>query len=295
MNGYTDPRERVQAWLLVGLLLAAACALVVRLGLPTREAVLLVGANDDGSVIFARLAEANTGLVDRQVTTRLALLPAEGVPVEHRAMHAPAATRLGPDGVVAAPDALVRAQGTDGWELRVGGEAAQARLSVAAREPATACPPPAGALRGTVQYGGEGLLLDGAGGVVRTRARGRADEGALWVIARGVWIGVDTVASDCPAWAVHDDTRWTGAAPSLPERVGEAMVVGPYRVTLEAWTPALTLDPLGHVTAPERWIGRLGGIQVSALRRVRVRVAGPDLPEGGVPRPGILLDRAATR
>ena len=293
MNGYTDPRERLQAWILLGGLIVSACVLALRLGLPTRDALLLVGANDDGSVIFARMSEANTGLVDGQVTTRLALLPAEGVPVEHRAMHAPTDAPLGPDGVVAAPDALTR--GASGWELRVGGDAAQARLTVAATQPAAACPPPAGSLRGTVQYGGEGLLLDGAGGVVRTQARGRAEEGALWIIARGVWIGVDTLSVACPAWAVHGETRWTGSAPSLPARIGEGIVVGPYRVTLEAWTPALTLEPLGHVTAPERWMGRLAGLRAASLRRVRVRVAGPDLPEGGVPRPGLLLDRAAAR
>ncbi len=294
MTPYSDPRERLQAWLLVGALVLSGCVLVLRLGLPTRDAVVLVGANDDGSVVFVRLSEANTGLVDRQVTTRLALLPAEGVPVEHRAMHAPSGVSLGADGVVAAPDALTRVT-AGAWELRVGGDAAHARLNVTASAPSTACPPPSGALRGTVQYGAEGLLVDGAAGIVHTRVQGRANDGALWVIARGVWIGVDANATHCPAWALHGGTRWSGPAPSLPERIGEAVVVGPYRVTLEAWSPALTLDPLVHVSVPERWLGRLAGLQQSSLRRVRVRVVGPDLPAGGVPRPGILLDRAAAR
>ncbi len=290
MRGFADPRD---AWLaagLVGALAVVTVGLAVRLGAPVRDAWLLVAANADGGVATMRVSVANTGLLDPTASVRLAYLPADGAPLEHRATRLP--TAHGADGVVAPPDAL-RRHGAD-WEAHIGGDGLQMRLTM--RPDADGpCPVALGPVAGVIQDGDAGQAFDGHGLVARTRARFGARSTALYAVGPTFALGLDPHGA-CPAFVRGPNLTWEGPPPgAAPERTGESAILGPVRVTLEARTDALALAPLDHVTAPERWLGRLAGLRPTFVRRARVRVRGPMLPDDGITVPAVLYARGDAR
>jgi hypothetical protein len=290
VKGFADPRDAWVAAGLIGALLLVTVGLAVRLGAPVREAWLLVAAHADGGVATMRLSVANTGMVDPTTSVRLAYLPADGTPLEHRATRLP--TSRDEDGVLAPPDALRRHGAA--WDAHIGGDGLQVRLTL--RPDADGpCPVTLGRVAGVIQDGDAGQAFDGHGLVVRTRARFGARSTALYAVGPTLALGLDPHGT-CPAFVRGPNLRWEGPPPgAAPERTGESAVLGPVRVTLEARTDALVLEPLDHVTAPERWLGRLAGLRPTFVRRARVRVRGPMLPEDGITVPAVLYARSDAR
>ncbi|MEN9785672.1 MAG: hypothetical protein RLZZ299_936 [Pseudomonadota bacterium] len=292
MKGFADARD---AWIAaggVGALVLVTLGLALRLGAPVREASVLIAANADGGVATLRVSTANTGLVDPVATVRLAFLPADAPPLAHRATRLP--TRVDEDGVAAPPDSLRREGNT--WSATIGGEGLQARLTLrAAGDDPRGCPVALGPIAGTIEDGRAGQTFDGSALIVRTRARFGARATALYAVGPTLALGLDPHGT-CPAFVRGSGVAWTGPAPGAPpERPGESAVLGPVRITVEARTDAVALEPLDHVTAPERWLGRLAGLRPTFVRRARVRVRGPTLPEDGVALPAVLYARGDAR
>jgi hypothetical protein len=272
--------------------LAARAAMVVVP--PEREAwsVVAVGVNTD--VLLARLSVGNTGFYADQLSTRLLLLRQAGQTLEHHAMYGP--TTLRADGVASGPDALVSTAGA--WTLRIGGDAAQVRARIDGA--ATECPPTAGDLTGTLGTspagtttafeGGE--ILRGTAVVVRTRAVGRIEEQALYVLGNGVALGIDP-RSDCPAWARIGSQTWSGEAPPLSGRETGRASLGPWEVTWRGTAAARDTDAMGHVSAWERLLALAVGWPAPTLKAIRVgvRIRGQGFDE---PRTGVLLVRGTS-
>ena len=278
----------------VGVLVAVWAAVRVALVVapPVREAWVLIGVGIDTDVFFARLSVASTGFYDGQLTTRLFYLPQEGESAEHRAMYAP--TTLGPDGVAAGPDALTRGPEGD-WLLRVGGDGVLAWAQVIGG--GGECGGAVGELTGTLgltpaenagTYQG-GVLLRGPAVVVHTRAAGRVEDRALYVLGNEVAIGIDPLA-DCPAWAVVQGERWVGVAPTLAPGPAGQIQVGPWLVSYRATRVGAGADGHGHLLTVERWLADAVGWPSPTLeiQRVSARVIGPGID---TPRTGVLLVR----
>ena len=292
MRGFDDPRD---GWIAAGGLTAlvlVTLGLAVRLGAPVRDAWILVAAHADGGVAALRMSAANTGLLDPTTTVRLAFLPADGAPLQHRATRL--ATAHDEDGIAAPPDSSRRTK--DGWEAVIGGNGLQARLTLrdAGRSPAR-CAVTLGRVAGAIEDGQAGQAFDGSGMVVRTRARFGARASALYAVGPTLAVAMDPLGA-CPAFVRGAAVTWDGAVPGAPpERPGESVVLGPVRIVLEARTDALALEPLDHVTAPERWLGRMAGLRPTFVRRARVRVRGPMLPEDGTTLAALLYARGDAR
>jgi hypothetical protein len=267
----------------LGALLAAGSAAVWRFAQPTRDAWMLVGADADGAIAYVRLSVADTGFLDRQLTTRFALLPPSGNPVEHRAMNGPA--DLGPDGVAAGPDALVPT-GT-GWELRIGGEGLGARVQL--HGAAAACPPVPGAMVGMVEDRSDGRLLSGPGIVLRTHASGHVEDAALYVLGEGFSAGIDPL-SDCPAWVRAGDRTWTGDATATLADGDALLQLGSWTLGIRPAGTSVDQDAWAHALPAERWLARLFGNPSPHVmaKRVLVRVDGPGV---GQLAPGLTLRR----
>lgn len=285
--------DRPLAVVLLTALLVATGFGARHLGAPTREARVLVGANPDLTVVYARLSVANTGLLDGQLVTRVAVLPPDGSPIEHRAVQVNGT--IGPAGVWGGTDRLETT--ADGWELRLGGEGLNARLSVRAQpsspRDAAACPPAVGALGGMVQDGAEGALFDGNGVVTRTRARGSGAPDALYVIGPGFAAAIDPLDEACPAWVRAGERTWSGAPPTWAAERGASFALGDWTLRLRGLGEALTLDAHAHAFAAERWVAFLVGFPSPrpALRRAVVVVDGPGATGA---RAGLVLSRAGT-
>jgi hypothetical protein len=290
----TSLPDRPLAILLVAALLVATGVGARHLGAPARDARVLVGANPDLSVVYARLSVANTGLLDDQLVTRLAVLPPDGSPTEHRAVRVDGTS--GPAGVWGGADRLEAT--ADGWELRVGGEGLNARLAVRApRAPTETCPPAVGALGGVVQDPAEGHLFDGHGFVTRTRAVGgwfsMPPGDALYVVGPGFAAAVDPLDADCPAWVRAGDRAWAGVAPRWYAERGASFTIGDWTLRVRGLGEPLALDAHAHAFAPERWAAALIGFPSPrpVLRRAVVVVEGPSASGA---RAALVLSRAGT-
>lgn len=280
----------VSAVVAVGVWAAVRVALVA--SPPVREAWWLINVGVDTDVFLARLSVGSTGFYAGQLTTRLFWLPQEGDAAEHRAMYAPTTPTV--DGVAAGPDALLRdAEGN--WELRVGGDGVLGWAQVVGT--GRDCGAGAGELTGTLgltpaenagTYEG-GALLQGPAVVVHTRARGRVEGRALYVLGNGVSVGIDPLA-DCPAWAVIGGERWVGEAPALPVGPQGQVQVGPWVVSYRATRVGANADAHGHLLTAERWLADAVGWPAPTLEvlRVSARVTGPGVD---TPRTGVLLVR----
>ncbi len=256
---------------------------------PTREAWSLIGADEDGAIVYARFSVSDTGFLDRQLTTRFLLLPAGVGIIEHRAMGA--AATLGPEGVSAGTDALV--SDAEGWELRIGGDGLAARARVrgfsggepeisAARGergvPAEGgCAPVAGVMGGAVEDAVDGRLLSGPALIVRTRARGAIDNTALYVLGNGFTAAIDPLA-DCPAWARAGDQTWSGEPGAFDLEPGVLLKLGEWTLKLRAVGPAVDQDAWAHTLWAERALAALLLGQRAphvVAHRVLIRVDGP--------------------
>lgn len=280
------------AGLLVAAWATARGALLV--APPVREAWSVIAVGLDTNVLLARLSVSDTGFYADQLTTRLFLLRQEGETVEHRATWGP--TSLGDEGVASGPDRLARHPG--GWELRLGGDAVQVSAVVAGAEPS--CPPEVGFLTGSLGLSPKGATTSFEGGelvkgpavVVRTRARGRVEGSALYVLGNGASLAVDPLAS-CPAWAQVAGRAWAGPALPLPTGDRGAVQVGPWRVQWRATASEGASHGLDHVSLFERLAAIAVGWPAPTLRlvRVNVRVSGDGFDEQ---RTGLLLVRGAS-
>lgn len=266
-----------------GIAVTALGALVlVRVALtllpPTRTAWNLVSVGADTSALWLRISQADTGVYAGQLTTRLAWIPQSQRTLVHRAMHGPGT--FDEAGAVAGAD-RIRREG-DRWDIAVGSLELQARARLDRFR--SGCPPEAGWLSGNLQAGEEGSLLEGTAVVVRTRAVGRVEGAALYVLGRDVAIGVDPLA-DCPAWVRIAERTWTGDV-RLPAGNRGEVRLGAWTVRWQAIGVPVTQEGLAHVTPPERWLAWLAGFPepVQVLRRASVRIDGPgvDLPRTGI-------------
>lgn len=283
----TPLSDRALGGALVALLALATLLGARHLGPPTRESYVLVGANPDLGVVYARLTAGTTGLLRAQSVTRVVVLTPGASPMEHRAVHADG--EVGPAGITAGPDRL--SSNADGWELRVTGEGLNARLLVRADDSAPACPPPSGALGGMVQDPAEGRLFDGAGLVVRTEVRGTASDNALYIAGPGFAAGVDPRAA-CPAWVRAGARTWTDArAVAFRGTRGESLTLGDWSIVVRAVDAPVLLDAHAHTLSAERALATLVGFPSPrpAVQRVLVDVEGPGVE--GV-RPGVAVLRA---
>lgn len=256
--------------LVVGLLVALASVLV-RLGPPRGDGVMLVATDSNGAFTFARLSSGNGAVLREQGTTRLLRLH-DGAPLHHWAQHA----RVDRDeqrGIeLAVGKDLVRLNEDGQGELRIAGDALQARVRLDGM--AATCPPKLGAMTGQIAAGTEGTLVRGPGIVQRTRAHQRRATDALWVLGTHRAFGVDP-ASDCAAWAVDGDAGATFPAVTPPRTRGDHVQLGPWTLTLETLGTSAPLDPLGHLSVAERLLGQWRVGPPARLHRGRVRVSGP--------------------
>lgn len=252
--------------------------LAVELVPPTRTAWNLVAVGADTSALWLRISESDTGLYADQLTTRLAWIPQSQRSLMHRAMHGPGTFDDAGAGVGAD---RIRQDG-ESWDVAVGSLELQARARLDRFRPG--CPPEAGWLRGNLQAGEEGSLLEGTAVVVRTRAVGRVEGAALYVLGRDVAIGVDPLA-ECPAWVRIGDRAWSGEV-ELPAGNRGEVRLGEWTVRWQAIGVPVSQEGLAHVTPPERWLAWLAGFPepVQVLRRASVQVDGPgvDLPRTGI-------------
>lgn len=263
-----------------------AGVLLTRLGVtlwpPEREAWNLYAVGADTSALWLRVSRAHTGLYAGQLTTRLGWIPQSQRTLVHRAMHGPG--ELDESGVTADHDHLRRAGDT--WEVAVGSLELQLRGRVEGFVPG--CPPEAGRLVGNVQAGNEGSVLDGPALLVRSRARGRVEGGALYVLGRDVSAAVDPLAP-CPAWIRVGDRAWAGDVPEVERLHGEVRL-GDWTLSYQAVGVPVSQEGLAHVLPPERWLAWVVGFPepVEVLRRASVRIDGPGV-DG--PRTGLHVAR----
>lgn len=276
-------RDTTVVILLVVGLLAALAGVIVDLGPPRGDGVLLVATDANGAFTFARLSSGNGAVLREQGTTRLVRLH-DGAPLRHWAQHA----RVDRDekrGIdLAVGKDLVRVNDAGHGELRIAGDALHARVRLDGM--AATCPPRLGAVTGQIAAGTEGTLVRGPGIVQRTRAHRRRATDALWVLGTHRAFGVDP-GSDCAAWAVDGDDGAMFPAVTPPRKRGDQVEVGPWSVTVETLGTSAPLDPLAHLSAGERMLGRWLSAPPARLHRGRVRVSGP----GGVEEllPALLL------
>ena len=274
--------------LVVGLLVALT-GVLVDLGEPRGDGILLVATDANGAFTFARLSSGNGAVLREQGTTRLLRLH-DGPPLQHWAQHA----RVDRDeqrGIdLAVGKDLVRMNEVGNGELRIAGDALQARMRLDGM--AATCPPRRGVVTGQIAAGTEGTLVQGTGIVQRTRAHRRSATDALWVLGTHRAFGVDP-GSECAAWAVDGDAGDTFPTVTPPRKQGDQVEVGPWRFTVETLGTSAPLDPLAHLSVAERLLARWWVGPPGRLHRGRVRVSGP----GGVDEllPALLLvhDRAA--
>ena len=289
------------------IIVAAGVRLALGVWPPQREAWVLVGVTVDTSALYARLSSGSTGFYDRQVTSRLAALPAHGFPVEHRAMMGPA--NPSSTGISGSTDSLTLAGST--WHLKVSGDDVQVRASVKGAGGTGGggdggpgggdggegpCPPALGSLRGVLGVGdgaenSGAFVLDGTAMVFRTTARGVVHDRALYVLGRRFSAGVDPLA-DCPAWVTSGESTWTGEAPGLPSDEEIDVALGEWRLHVRRISGPLKLDSYGHLLPFEQWAARLVGWPEphQSLQRVTVSVEGPDAGST-TESPGLILDR----
>lgn len=254
---------------------------------PHREAWTLVAVNADGAVVLARLSQGNTGLFHEQVTARLAVLPARGPVLEHRAIDGPGT--LDETGVRAGPDALVAEDGE--WRLRLDGDTLRARVVVRGGE--MSCPPEPGEVQGIIEAGtgaqsaGEplGITLTGTGVVVRTAASGAVRDSAFYVIAPDFAAGVDPLAQ-CPAWVRAGERGWAGKAAPIDDQVS----LGPWVLSVRRWQDSVVQEPLAHTLFPERLLSRLVGFASPRLTLTRATVTVQGLAGK---RTGVVIDRGS--
>ncbi|MFZ5481267.1 MAG: hypothetical protein ACOZNI_31195 [Myxococcota bacterium] len=256
------------------------------LGPPTREALSMIVVDDDAAAIVARLSVTNTSVLDRQLHTRLTMVSPGYQPLQHHALRGP--SEIGPDGVAQEPDALARVG--DRWELRIGGGALGARVTLEGAD--TSCPPSPGRARGFVQPTGDsnaGRTVDGRGVLARTRSSWDEASTAIYVLGPGFAAGVDPIA-DCPAWVRAEGGAWAGEPPEVVAEAGRQLVLGDWTITLRSLGEAATEAPLGHLLGPERALARLFRMAPARveIRRVGVVVAGPGI---AAPRAGVLVAR----
>lgn len=289
MNDLRSARRAGTLGLTLLVVIAASTRVALRVWPPEREAWVLIGVTVDTSVLYARLSSASTGFYDRQVTSRLAALPAHGFPVEHRAMLGPA--DASGNGISGGTDSLT----LDGaaWHLRVAGDDVQARASVTV-EGDGQCPPSPGSLSGVLGVGdgaenSGAFVLDGAAMVLHTVARGVVHGRALYVLGRDFSAGVDPLG-DCTAWVLAGETTWTGAAPEIPAGAEADVTLGEWQLHVRRLDSALKMDSYGQLLPFERWASLLVGWPEphQELQRVVVTVEGPGL---STQSPGVMLDR----
>jgi hypothetical protein len=292
--------DTVAGAVLVGALALATITCLARFGLPlvsapSRDSLELLVSGDDGSITLVRVASGDGGLVDGQVTTRVARLSG-GAPIVHRAQHV--ATRgadLGaPRGISASPDSFVPVEDGRRWRVRLGGDTLRANVDVSSRvSGASPCGVTPSRAAGALTQGDQVAMLVGPALVFETRRTGARGEGAVWVVGRDLALGVDAFAgrgpAACAAWTWNEGGGVTPVTPPAPEALarfrakGDTLVVGE---GADVWTLALDevsrpvpLDPLVHLTWTERLLARpLAGLE-AALVRAHVRVHRPDRPD----------------
>lgn len=280
----------VIGWLVVGALgLVAARAFVH----PRQDTWLLVAAGRDDSVLVAQYGVGNTGVFAEQLTTRIAMLRADGAPLAHRAIAGPA--RFDERGVHGALDGVEA--GADGaWELRVDGPAMRVRGRL--RGATTGCPPEPGVLTGILDVpdpsaSGEGSRLDAAAILVRTHSEGQPiASAALYAVDRAGALALDPL-SDCPGFLALD-----GRAVVLPDSwiapeldTDFDLTLGEHRVEVTAGRRTWSEDGFEGALAPEAWLARAVGYHEPdvTLQRVRVRV------DTRPPWAGVLVVRRTSR
>ncbi len=257
---------------------------------PRRDAWTLVGTSADTSIILARLSVANTGLFADQLTSRVVVIPPTGTPLEYRSIEGPGSI----DAAGARAGAVAIEQHGSDWSIRTAGETLHSRLRVA--DSPTSCPPTPGRLAGVVEAGDAdnagaalGLTVDGSGILVRTRAQDSVRDGALYVLTPEFSLGLDGL-SDCPAWLIDGERRWTGAAMPLPVVDGEDLElgVGPLVILVHPWIDAVTQHSLSHTLVAERVLAWMVGFPPprATVRRATVTVQGRDGK-----RIGVLIER----
>lgn len=278
---------------IVLLLVAVGARVGLAVSPPTREAWTVVGIANDMSVLYARLSTSNTGLLGRQVTSRVAALQVHGFAIEHRAVLGPAVP-LGDRherGIASGSDAL---QAEDGrWRLQIAGDDVQVRAKVVSPDAGT-CPPPIGAMSGVLGVGDGGsastaMVLGGNAAIVHTVARGNVEGTATYVLGPGFAAGIDPLA-DCPAWVVTRTAQWSGEATTIDDAADPTYRLGDWTLTVRRLEDAVRMEAFGHTLWVERLLARAMGVREPVVRvqRASVRVDGPG--EAG-PRPGVRIER----
>jgi hypothetical protein len=285
---------------LVGVLALATISCLARFGVPlvsapTRDSLELLVAGDDGALTLVRVVSGDGGLVDGQVTTRVARLSG-GAPIVHRAQHvATSGAEVGaPRGILAPPDSFVPVEEGHRWRVRLGGDALRANVDVAARvQGVSPCGATPSRAAGALTQGDQVAMLVGPALVLETRRAGARGAGAMWVVGRELALGVDTFSAQgpaaCAAWTWEDGRRVTPVTPPAREALarfrakGDTLVIGTgadaWALTLDEVSRPVPLDPLVHLTWAERLLARpLAGVE-AALARARVRVRRPDRSE----------------
>lgn len=263
----------MSAWLALGALGLVVARVAVH---PRQDAWMLVAAGRDDSVLVAQSTVANTGVFAEQLTTRIALLRADGAPLAHRAVAGPA--RLDDAGVHGALDGL-EATGDGAWELRVDGAAMRVRGRLRGAE--TGCPPQPGRLTGVLDIpdpsaSGEGSRLDGPAVLARLhRDGGPIASAALYAVDPAGALALDPLA-DCPGYLVLD-----GRATALPDtwlapdEAGELdLTLDGHRVRVEPGRRSWVEEGFEGALLPEAWLARAVGYHEPSvtLQRVRVRI-----------------------
>ena len=277
------------------LLVAGITRVVVSVSPPEREAWSLISVSSDMSVLYARMSTASTGLLDHQVTSRLAALPIHSYTIEHRAVLGPIADETDRTNGISSGADLLRWR-VDRWQLRMGGDDVQVRAELKPA-PIRSCPPSLGTVSGVLGVGDGGatsgaMLLDGTAAVVHTLARGDVENRAIYVLGPTFSAGVDPL-SDCPAWVVSGAEQWTGQAIALaddPDAPAGALQLGAWTLRVRRLDDALRIESFGQILPFERWMARLAGVRepVMRLQRATVRVEGPGIAG---PRAGLVIDR----
>ncbi len=278
----------VGAVLVLGLLVALASVLL-NLDVPRSEGMLLVATDANGAFTFARLSRGNGAVLREQGTTRLVRLH-DGAPLAHWAQHARADSDAHRGIALTTGKDLVRLDNKGNGELRIAGDALQARVRLEGM--AATCPPRPGTVTGQLAAGTEGTLVRGPAVLQRTARSGPRVDDALWVLGTHRAFGV-TPGSGCAAWAVVGESGKTFPAVTAPRSKGDHVQVGPWRLTVESLGSSAPLDPLAHLSVAERMLGRWLLGPAARLHRGRVRVSGPDGADELLPALLLVHERAA--
>lgn len=232
-----------------------------------RDAWVLVGVLDDLSVLEVRMSVADTGLLARQLTTRLTLLIAGSSSLEHRAQWLGAT--LDDEGVHSAQDRLERLG--EQWTMEMGevdDVSARINLTDVQRD---SCIPGHGTIGGFINDRVETRVGKGYAILNRIRAAGNVDDRALYVVGRNFRLAVDPLAR-CSAWWWTPEGSWSGPLPEMPPGKRFKLTLGPRVIQVRATGEQVVQEPFAHVLPAEQMVASWVGVRTPLHRLQRVEV-----------------------